>query len=150
MLSWAAGRQALDQFVEQFEHACVGTQHMEGEFPLGRWVLKQRQANRQGRLPRTLVEELSAVRGWTWNVNESRWWETFASVRQVLTPVSGESIPTEVPKLTPRLSAWCSSQRHAYRAGKLKADRATALASLPAWRWRLREPVQERKQAETV
>ncbi len=64
--AWEQGFERLQQFAEREKQASVPVSHYEGEFALGRWVNKQRQAFRAGRLESERIRRLEALPGWLW------------------------------------------------------------------------------------
>lgn len=64
--AWEEGWQWLQVFVERDGHASVKFRHIEGMYPLGRWVVHQRQQFSKGRLSRERIARLEGVPGWQW------------------------------------------------------------------------------------
>lgn len=63
---WEDGLIHLKAFVAREGHARVPQSHVEGDFQLGRWVNKQRNAWGRGELDSDRVRRLEAVSGWIW------------------------------------------------------------------------------------
>ncbi|MDX3762810.1 helicase associated domain-containing protein [Streptomyces sp. AK02-04a] len=67
------GLAALEAFVAREGHALPLSEHMEGSFPLGRWVMQQRRLYQAGKLPDLRRRLLSAQPRWAWDWRASRW-----------------------------------------------------------------------------
>ncbi|MGW5464951.1 helicase associated domain-containing protein [Streptomyces sp. NPDC003996] len=67
------GLAALEAFVAREGRALPLSEHMEGSFPLGRWVMQQRRLYRAGKLPDVHQRLLSAQPRWAWDWRASRW-----------------------------------------------------------------------------
>jgi hypothetical protein len=78
---WTEGLAYLQQFVERNGHAQVSQTHLEEGYPLGQWAAVQRRFHRLGPLSNERVQRLEAVRGWTWDPNETAWEEGFSHLR---------------------------------------------------------------------
>lgn len=63
---WERALGVLQQFVDREGHATVPMDYMEGEFPLGIWVSRQRYAHRRGQLTRDRAARLNELPEWEW------------------------------------------------------------------------------------
>jgi superfamily II DNA or RNA helicase len=68
---WEEGFEQLASFVERKGHARVPNSHVEGDYPLGRWVGKQRQSFSEGRLRADRAARLEALPGWVWRLTRT-------------------------------------------------------------------------------
>jgi hypothetical protein len=64
--AWRKSYEVLLRYVNREGHARVPTGHREGEWTIGRWVMRQRRKWREGRLHEEYRELLEALPGWTW------------------------------------------------------------------------------------
>lgn len=64
---WREHQLVLEQFVERHGHALVPAAHIEDGWPLGAWVVEQRQNRRRGTLAPDRAAELEKLAGWAWN-----------------------------------------------------------------------------------
>ena len=64
---WEEGYLYLTTFVTREGHARVPADHREGDFRLGGWVSRQRQANKKALLSPGRVARLAALSGWSWD-----------------------------------------------------------------------------------
>jgi hypothetical protein len=67
---WEHGYSVLQQFVARVGHARVPYKHLEGDYPLGRWVVKQRH-KRDEQTPER-ARRLEALDGWVWATRSAR------------------------------------------------------------------------------
>ena len=58
-------------------HAHVPYKHIDGDYRLGRWVVKQR--NRAGQLTLERRARLEALPGWVWNTKDAAWEQSFTT-----------------------------------------------------------------------
>lgn len=66
---FAQGLARLRLYVAREGHAMVSFSHREGEFPLGQWVGRRREAYRASRIPAEQAKTLEGVPGWAWRVS---------------------------------------------------------------------------------
>ena len=130
---------ALEKFVSREGHARVPQAHREGTVLLGGWVLRQRQAFQADDLSHDRAMRLEALPGWLWEAQKQRQraaWEQGFSVLQRFAKREGH---TSVPQFHQEgeypLGQWMAVQRQTYRNGRLAADRAHRLETLPRWSW---------------
>ena len=92
---------------------------------LGRWVRKQREYKKKGRLMQCRIDKLDSV-NFDWDARERTWNESFQDYEEFVRSngISG------VPKYRSHLSYWMSNQRKAYRNGLLKASRVALLDNI--------------------
>lgn len=130
------GIESLRRFVAQHGHANVPQSYQDPDhFRLGTWAGNQRQLHRTGKLAAARVAALESVPRWSWQPPEDfdvgfRHLSDFvAKCGHARVPV-GHRAPDGF-----RLGAWLARRREDWRAGRLLAGRAAALASLPGWTW---------------
>jgi superfamily II DNA or RNA helicase len=133
---WERGYSALEQFAAREGHVRVPMKQVEGGFPLGRWVVKQRY--RATQRPER-VARLEALPGWEWNTKESAWEEGFATLERFAAREHHTRVPQSHVEDGYRLGTWVNKQRAAYRAGRLSADRSARLLALTGWDWDSKE-----------
>ena len=91
---------------------------------LGRWVLSQRSAKRQGRLSSEHERRLTAV-GFNWNVRTSSWEKMFDKMHAYLTQTS----PSRA-RMPAALRSWAVTQRLNKKRGRLDAARIAKLSNI--------------------
>lgn len=69
---WLASFEALKTYAAREGHACPLQRHSEQGIKIGRWVQKQRQSHRLGRLTEEKQEMLSSLPGWKWEGRQPR------------------------------------------------------------------------------
>ena len=110
---------------------------------LGNWASRQRTAYHRGKLPAERISALEGLPGWAWRVqtgpktSSSAWEDSLDRVK--VFQQSKDRIPqrTEVDADGVNIGRWVATQREAYHAGKLSAERISALEGVPGWAWRV-------------
>lgn len=98
------------------------------EKPLGHWVHRQRQKQREQSLNESQIKSLSDIPGW--------WWEKDPFSENLAALHSFVSANGRLPKLSEcRLGHWVCTQRQWKKKGKLSPDRIAALSLVPGWYW---------------
>ncbi len=146
---WERGFWRLTTYVGLHGSADVlGTyEDPEDGFPLGRWVLKQRNSYSRGRLDQERADRLASIPGWVWDTNDARWDEGFHEL-------AGYAKMTGNTRVHPRqrhggfpLGQWVTVQRTNYKKGVIPAERQRRLEELPGWSWQPHEDKWERAYA---
>jgi Helicase associated domain. len=132
---WDGALAVLKRFVAREGHARVPQGVIEGGFRLGSWVGNQRERYRAGKLDADRQRKLEELQGWTWEPYEVRWEEAFALLVRYAEREGHARIPQSHREDVLKLGTWVATQRNAYRAGKLDADRKRRLEGLPGWSW---------------
>ena len=133
--SWEFRFGLLEAFVEREHHARVPQSHLEGGFPLGSWVSNQRMAFKNGRLSAARCERLSAFQGWVWDTPDSFWEGGLSQLIQFAEREGHARVPQGHLEGGFQLGSWVSSQRMAFKTGRLSDDRRLRLEALPGWVW---------------
>jgi hypothetical protein len=133
--SWEEGFSCLERFVDREGHARVPQRHSEDGYRLGAWVSSQRTASREGRLSAERRARLEALQGWKWDALGSSWEEGYSSLERFVDREGHARVPRSRVEDGYPLGEWVHSQRRAYGAGRLDAERAARLTSLPGWTW---------------
>jgi superfamily II DNA or RNA helicase len=141
--AWIEAFAHLQSFVEREGHTDVSQETREDGFPLGRWVAKQRQAYRRGKLDPERRTRLEATSGWAWNALEARWEEGFAHLERFVERKGHARVPRGHREDGYPLSVWVSNQHRPYREGKLDPERRARLEALPGWTWDAKEAAWE-------
>jgi helicase associated protein len=107
---------------------------MEDAFPLGRWVNKQRNSYRGGKLSVERKQRLEALPGWVWNLPEAEWAEAYERLRRYWEregspPPRSYRDPDGFP-----LGTWVDKHRQLEKS-RPDSERARRLAELPGWIW---------------
>jgi hypothetical protein len=63
---WEEGFSHLRDYIDENGHAHVRQPEKFNDYPLGRWVLAQRQRRAKGRLEADRERRLQGLPGWTW------------------------------------------------------------------------------------
>ncbi|MHB8449306.1 MAG: DEAD/DEAH box helicase [Mycobacteriales bacterium] len=132
---WEQGFGVLRSFIATSGHVRVPSAHLEGAFPLGHWVLRQRQLYDRGELNSARQSRLEAVEGWVWDVHDERWGEALALLRAFAGSEGHARVPATCVVGEVRLGIWVANQRSAQKKGRLTPDRFRRLSQVPGWSW---------------
>lgn len=134
---WFEAFDSLREYVKREGHARVPSNYVtKDNHKLRAWVNRQRVAYRQRKLNHEQQEVLEDLVGWVWNARDARWPEAFRRLREFVEHQGHASVPSNyVTDDGHKLGKWVIKQRHAYRYGKLSAERQKALGRVPGWRW---------------
>jgi superfamily II DNA or RNA helicase len=131
--TWEEGFAHLLHFVEREGHALVPQAWHEGEFPLGRWVSRQRSWRKK--LDPQRQARLQSVPGWAWNKHEAAWEKGFAHLVRFVEREGHLEIRGGHRENGFALRGWFDKQRRDHRIGTLAEERARRLEALPGWTW---------------
>ncbi len=105
---WEEGFAALEKFHAREGHSRVPALYVEGTFPLGRWVNKQR-TNRENMLAERR-QRLDAI-GFAWDVIGDAWDEGFTALRKFQAREGNCLVPRPHLEGTFKLGQWVGVQR---------------------------------------
>ncbi len=135
---FARGKGHLIQYAVREGHTRIPRDYREGRYPLGRWSAARRAKYRAGRLSAGRIAELEAVPFWTWDATrkprsefEGHLWQYQRYVARGGNPI----VPQGLRLGSFQVGHWVCTQRDAYHAGRLSAERITALEAVPGWSW---------------
>jgi hypothetical protein len=130
---WATGLERLQQFREREGHALVPQKHIEDGYPLGRWVLIQRQT--RSKMAPERVRHREEIDGWAWDALEALWLRNFELLKDFAHRERHTQVPYDFKIDAVQLGIWVWKQRQDARLGKLRADRRALLEQIPNWEW---------------
>lgn len=127
--------QALDSFVQREGHAFVPTNHIENEFPLGKWVSRHRLYYAKGNLEDDIRLKLESYPNWFWNAHDG-YWEKGRRLLLQFCDREGHSIVkgTHIENGF-ELGQWVGIYRYHYKKNKLSQEKVDFFNSLPCWSW---------------
>ena len=139
--AWQEGLDQLRAYVAREGHARVPSSYVtDSGHQLGRWVSRQRTQHRKDKMPADRVVELESIPGWTWSTKEDAWQEGLHQLRAYVDREGHARVPSSyVTDSGHHLGKWVSRQRTQFSNGKLSADQAAELESLPDWSWDTKE-----------
>jgi superfamily II DNA or RNA helicase len=138
---------ALGAFVQAAGHANPPDGHVQDDLELGTWVTDVRRRKLIGTLHPALEDEILAVTPpkehtdarFLWDKPETQWRLGWEALERFVAREGHAGVPTRhaepLPDITVNLGQWCSLLRYQHRRGRVPADRAERLASLPGWTW---------------
>ena len=128
---WERSFLSLREFCRRFGHCHVPSEWAEN-VNLGRWVVKMRRQNREGRLSREKLRRLNDV-GFVWDVMGEReaeqdavWSKWLAKLHTFHRQHGHWRVPTDQRRFH-SLRVWMDNQRISYRRGWLSAERIRRL-----------------------
>ena len=130
---WEEGFNRLLEFVEREGHSRVPVSCKVGEYPLGKWVDKQRVNHKRNKLDAEREKRLKALEGWAWSAQEAAWEDWFGQLREYVDQNGDARVPTTYILGDSKLGQWVNNQRVKQRNGTLTADRERRLNELPGW-----------------
>ena len=105
--------------------------HKERGYPLGRWVIRQR--NQKEQLSPDQVSTLDEFSGWIWSVSEDAWEEAFAILKKFLEREGHLRVAAKHVEDGFDLGKWVNRQRS--RTELRSSEQISRLESLPGWTW---------------
>ncbi|MFG2305292.1 zinc-ribbon domain-containing protein [Actinacidiphila glaucinigra] len=136
------GLQALEAFAAREGHALPASEHVEGDFRLGKWVMRQRRLYRDGKLSRPEQQMLERRPTWSWDWREHCWGRFLTA----LTSFADREGHLQVPQIHREgdypLGSKVAHTRGEYRRGRLSPQRQAELMDLLGWTW---EPDRRRR-----
>jgi len=137
--TWAESFAILRRFVKREGHARVPGGHAEGDFKLGAWVVRQRQAYKDGWLAPERVASLTALPDWTWGVLDAAWERKYEKLAQFARH-QGHARPINLYREDGvDIGRWVRVQRDRYKRGVLEQEKAVRLAALTGWSWDVKD-----------
>ena len=116
--AWQDNYQLLKDFIEKNGHAKVP----DADPAIGRWVRKQRQAKKKGKLPEERIYLLDAV-GFNWDPLDEEWQANYELLKDFIEK-NGHA---KVPQGDPILGGWVGKQRQVKTKGDLSEERIRLL-----------------------
>jgi len=129
------GYEYLVTFMKREGHANVPSPHVEDGFNLGKWVVRQRQAYRKGKISDDLEAKLGNIKGWVWDTRKAAWDEGYLRLLAYLSEQGHTRVPLPYVVDNYPLGAWVARQRHAHSKKKLSDQRVRKLEQLDGWCW---------------
>ena len=114
-------------------NAHVNQDHIEGGYPLGKWVGVQR-AGRSA-LSAERHARLEGLPGWTWHAHSERWSGGLKLLQQFIAREGHARVPAQQVEGGFYLGAWVREQRRAAADGDLHTSRRARLVNVPGWVW---------------
>ena len=131
---WNSNFKILHDFLSTNSFESINPKTVHQEFTIGRWIVKQRQAFKEGKLEtwkRDLLESIN----WVADPFETQWIETYEILEKYLSETGSAYVPQTLTYLGRRLGAWVSGQRQDFKANKLSLIRIQKLQMLNGWTW---------------
>jgi hypothetical protein len=132
---WEEGFRRLQEYVEHHGDARVPSSYNVDGYLLGRWVVKQRVAQAQGKLDPDRRCRLVALPGWSWDNRASGWEEGFRRLVDYVEHYGDARVQKSHQVDGYRLGVWVATQRKRYARGLLEPDRQRLLQGLSGWTW---------------
>ncbi|MFJ2096725.1 Helicase associated domain protein [Streptomyces anulatus] len=134
--NWRAGHRAAVAYREREGDVAVPYNHVEGGFPLGRWLSDQRRAMRAGTMLPGRAEDLEAL-DVVWDPADAAWEENLGAARAYAVAYGTLAAPVTAMIMDRPIGQWLANARKKNGLGKDEARasrRAAALAAIdPDW-----------------
>ena len=132
---WEEGFRLLLRYREDNGHTRVPRSYVIDGFPLGQWVMVQRQFRAKGRLEADREHRLESVDGWTWG-HADNWEKGFRRLQEYVEDNGDARVPSSYVVDGFRLGRWVVKQRSLHARGTLDADRERRLRLVDGWTWK--------------
>jgi superfamily II DNA or RNA helicase len=136
--AWEEAFMHLRAYVEREGNTRVERRYKAPDgYGLGTWVSRVRQKKDQ--LSTDQVARLEALLGWAWDVEQGRWEQGYAHLRDYLEEHGNALVPAKNYETNEgfKLSNWVAAQRR--EKDKLSAKQIKKLEALPGWAWDVAE-----------
>ncbi|OKJ52088.1 helicase [Streptomyces sp. CB02115] len=134
--NWRAGHRAAVAYREREGDLVVPYNHVEGGFPLGRWLSDQRRAMRAGTMLPGRAEDLEAL-DVVWDPADAAWEENLGAAKAYFAAYGTLAMPVTAMIMDRPVGQWLANARKKHGLGKDEARasrRAAALAAIdPDW-----------------
>ncbi|MGW2866136.1 Helicase associated domain protein [Streptomyces sp. NPDC001205] len=133
---WLRGYEAASRYREREGDLEVPYEHLEGAYPLGRWLSDQRRAWRAGQMPSKRADKLDAL-GIVWDTADAQFAENLAAARAYFAEAGTLAAPRHATALDKPVGQWLTNIRRPGGLGKdpkRAKERAAQLAAVdPEW-----------------
>ncbi|WP_080132990.1 DEAD/DEAH box helicase [Chlamydia suis] len=125
--AWEENFLELKRFREEQGHCNVPSVYPQNP-SLGVWVKHQREYFKSAKLAEDKIERLEEI-GFVWDVLKEVWEENFLELQRFLEEHGHCNVPHRHPQ-NPSLGVWVSTQRYAFKKGKLSEDKVERLEEI--------------------
>jgi hypothetical protein len=132
---WEVAFSCLEEFARRYGNCRVPQDLVVDGLGLGSWVSNQKTQYRSGRIPSDRIQRLEALPGWTWNLIEDRWNDSYILLKGFISREGHANVSQNQIENGFNLGRWVSKQRAANKGGKLSGERVKLLEDLPGWAW---------------
>ncbi len=127
--SWEKSFKEYKEFKEKYNREPNGNSEDESENSLAGWISQQRIKYNVNKLSKEKIERLNSI-GFTWDVHEFSWSETFNGYQEFKGKYNREPLGTSKVQSEKLFAQWAGDQRKRYKINKLSKDRIKKLNSL--------------------
>ena len=133
---WLQWYMRILRFESENGHGKVPWKYRDSNnFPLGRWVIVQKQQFRRGKLSKNRQLLLSRVSGWEWEVYDSKWMEHLNQLKKFILREGHCKVPKNHLEDGYLLRNWCAHQKRRWREGRLSLRKIRMLEGVQGWVW---------------
>lgn len=126
----------FERFVNQHGHGNVPLREPFEGWPLGRWVVNQRQI--KSKLSQERIAQLNSLSGWSWDTLSDKWDEAFSSLKMFIAENGHCRIPRGFKTSDGlALASWVQNQRT--KKTILSVERKNRLKALKEWTWDVKD-----------
>ena len=132
--AWKTNYRQVVAFCSDVGRLPMQTATDSDERDIAKWLARQRQARKLGRLSSEQISGLEDLPGWSWDPLADAWDQNFEAVRvfraqHKLWPLN------RAAGVEGELATWVSHQRQMRKRNKLSPERVKRLESIPGWVW---------------
>jgi ribosomal protein S18 len=133
-VTWNEAFELLKDFIEEQGRMASYKDEFRG-MQLGKWIDRQRQAHKNGKLSEERVSRLNCIENWSWGRTNMPNWNEMLDILHTFVQEHNR-----IPKYSERyqmhnLGNWVHRQRQAYGKNTLTQERIKKLISIPGWTW---------------
>jgi hypothetical protein len=128
--TWTLQYEALQKFVSH-QSRIPSKEEFHQNFPVGRWVNRQRYVFGQGKLPIDRIEKLQSIPGWSW-IRQPEFDLYLDLLLKFVAREGHADVPQKHLEDEKKLGVWVSNQRR--RWDKLTSEQQEALSKINGWR----------------
>ncbi|MDD2915626.1 MAG: Helicase associated domain protein [Gallionella sp.] len=126
----------FERFVTQHGHGNVSLREPFEGWPLGRWVVNQRQI--KNKLSQERIAQLNSLGGWSWDTLSDKWDEAFSSLEIFISENGHCRVPRGFKTSDGlALASWVQNQRT--KKIILSVERKDRLEALKEWTWDVKD-----------
>ena len=130
-IAWQHGFEVAKKYHDTYGNLMVPGKYVDPDgYPLGQWIIKNRQQKLNGRLKEERIAQLDKI-GMVWNIFDAKWEKAYALAAAYYEENGNLNIPRSyVTAAGERLGQWVESQQWAYPKGKLTEEQVERLSRI--------------------
>lgn len=131
---WRVSYKVLKDYLSERSFQSITPATMHQGVNIGKWLVKQRGLIKNGKLPQIKLRLLEEI-GWVQSPFDEQWNSAYSSLVKYCQLNGTGYVPQKTVFEGARLGSWVSTQRIAYKSGKLASEKVQRLEKLAGWQW---------------